>query len=192
MEKKLIDIEKEIRELISSIDTNKKSIEKLVDVQHTHETLEQILKSLIPTISELTSKTQSLKLSIDSIKYIIESQTTSTKVINLFSINSKNSYTILKKKGFGIIKELKISSKNKYDLYIKVDKTELLNNHASFDELKIISNGLKNITATEDNKINSITIKNIKFIEYIEVNINFNGNITIDNILCIYDIKEIL
>lgn len=212
-----LDIEKEIKEIkgiLSSLKTNKKSIDKLEDEKKTHDNLEKITNTLILTIYNLISKTQELKSSIDSlnltatqslkssINLTTENQkttktyTTSTRVINITNINLNNSYTILRKKGSGIIRELKIISKSKYNIFIKLDKTEIFNTNSSFDDLILISKDSDNIIINErsdnnGNKLYITTIKNISFIEYIEAAINFNGNITINNIFCIYDIKEI-
>ena len=115
-----------------------------------------------------------------------------TKIINLKGLKASNSYKILDLKGQGKLKELTVSLNIKPDLYVRVNGSELYNNHASFDDLSTISEYSDVVSAitsvTGDNYI--INIKEVKFTKSIVVSLFFNGNATINNIFCIYDLME--
>jgi len=113
---------------------------------------------------------------------------TSTKVINASNIKAKNIYTIIKKTGTGKIREVIISTKTDFKLYIKADTTELFNMY-SFDDLSEISDLSNNISTRTKNELRTLAIKDISFNKSIEIYISSESTIEISKSYCIYDIR---
>lgn len=115
-----------------------------------------------------------------------------TGLINKKGLNASRGYKILDLKGHGKLRELTVSLNVKPDLYVKVNGNELYNIHASFDDLSTISEYSEVVSAITsaagDNYI--INIKEIKFTDSIVISLYFDGNATINNIFCIYDLME--
>ena len=120
-----------------------------------------------------------------------EEKGTTTKIINLKGINSTNHYVILDlKKSSGIIRELTINCNAKFDIYIKSDETEVINNHGTFDDLSTLSGFSDSIVTSVSGSNYIINIRNISFKRNVNASIRFNGSITINNIFCVYDIGK--
>jgi len=113
---------------------------------------------------------------------------TSTKVINANNIKAKNIYTIIKKTGTGKIREVIISTRTDFKLYIKSDTTELFNMY-SFDDLSEISDLSNNISTRSKGELRTLAIKDISFNKSIEIYISSESTIEISKSYCIYDIK---
>ncbi len=120
-----------------------------------------------------------------------EKKGTTTKIINLKGINSTNYYTILNlKNSRGIIRELTINCNAKFDVYIKSDNNEVINNHGTFDDLSTLSGFSDAIVTSISGSNYVINIRNISFKESINAAIRFDGTVTINNIFCVYDVGE--
>ena len=168
----------------------------------THPEYSELINVTSKTIKEQSSQIAELKTAIltnsknqlDNIKELsriikdVSLPLTSTKIIKVSDVKARNIYTIIKKAGTGKIREVIISTRNNFYLYIKADNTELFNMY-SFEDLSEISELSNNISTREKNEIKTLAIKDISFNKSIEISITSDSIININKVYCIYDIR---
>ncbi len=153
------------------------------------EVLQNSTNDLNMSVSSVQQELSILSQNIESLR---DYRNEFTTIINKQALTATNGYDVLNQDGCGLLRELTVSLNIKPNLYMKVNNKEVYNIHASFDDLSTISKYSENISAIKSpNGTEYIfNIKNIKFTDNISVQIFFDGNATINNVYCLYDLRK--